>query len=120
MRNADLRKQSARLINPRSEIRIRISSQRPDGAARELAFEIDVALIARDQFTKHALDAAMRAPELNHPLRKRRAPEISIEASAHLCRASQFPTEIFAPAFFIIERLAFQIASAKSSAERSA
>src|SRR3982751_6419141 len=52
----------------------------------------------------------MRARKLDHSFRKRRSPEISIEAAAHLRRASQLAPEIFAPPSFIIEQLSFQIA----------
>ena len=63
---------------------LKFALERPDGAACELAFEIDVTLIACYQLTEHSFDAAMRAPKLNHPLCEWRAPKISIKAVAHL------------------------------------
>src|SRR4051812_4116774 len=46
----------------------------------------------------------MRAGEFDHSFRKGRAPEISVEAAAHLRSTSQLAPEIFAPTSFIIER----------------
>src|SRR4051812_8267418 len=80
-----------------------IALQRPDGVAREFAFEVDVALAAGDQLTQDAADSPVRAPEFDHPLRERRAPEIAVEAAAHLRRPSQFPSEILAPPSFVVE-----------------
>ncbi len=43
-----------------------LNSKRPHGAPRKFAFEIDVALIACNQFRQHAAYALMGATKLNH------------------------------------------------------
>src|SRR2546423_2314162 len=66
-----------------------IPSKRPDGATREFAFEVCVALFARDQFTQDFSDACVRARELDHSFGEGRAPEVSVKAAAHLCGSPQ-------------------------------
>src|SRR5689334_17654385 len=67
----------------------------------ELLFQIDVALLARNEIAQHTLHAAMPARELDHPLSKWRSPEVSVKAAAHLCRAGQVGAKILAPPCFI-------------------
>ena len=58
--------------------------QRLKSAACQLFLEIHVALIACDQLPEDFANTAVPARELNHPIRERRSPEISIETTAHL------------------------------------
>src|SRR5215213_7848059 len=51
----------------------------------------------------------MAAGEFDHALSERRAPEVTVKAWSHLRRTSQFPSEVFAPAFFIRQRLSSQV-----------
>src|SRR5438105_10527654 len=61
---------------------------RLQGAAREFLLQIRVALIAGHELAQHFANAAMTARKLNHSIRERRAPKISIEATPHLRSSS--------------------------------
>src|ERR1041384_3318310 len=92
-----------------SNLRSLFFSKRPDGAAGECAFEIEVALIAGDEFAQGAADAGMQAREVNHARGEGAAEEMSVEALAHACGATQFAAEVCAPTRFISFDLVRQV-----------
>src|SRR5687767_2238503 len=79
----------------------RTQSERPGGAAGERRLEVEVALVARDEFAQRAPDAAVQTRELNHPVREGPAPEAPIEPPAHLRRAPQLPAKVRTPRRFV-------------------
>ena len=83
--------------------------QRLKSAACQLFLEIHVALIARDQLPEDFANTAVPTRELDHPIRERCSPEISIETTAHLRSALQLAAKILAPQLFVIERLARKV-----------
>src|SRR5437868_7991885 len=83
-------------------------SERPEGAARERALEVEVALVARDQLAQRPPDAGVDARELNHPVRERAAEELAVEPPPHLRRAPQLAPEVRAPPHLVSRHVARQ------------
>jgi hypothetical protein len=58
--------------------------KRLKGAARQLSFQINVALIAGDQAAQHPAYAAVAARKFNHAIGEWSAPEVSVKSAPHL------------------------------------